>query len=109
MQSASPEQLYRGEAKQFLANNLNRLCQELYAWRCQQELPPGGFFSRLTAFCNKYVVGDDEHAAAHEAETLIEQAALLYGAGSQSSPEEIHEQLRRGLCISMGPVPPRAR
>ncbi len=109
MQSANPDHQYQAEAKQFLTNNLSRLCQELYAWRCQQDLPPEGVFSRLTALCNKYVVSEDEYGAAREAETLIGQAALLYGAGSQSSPEETHDQLRRGLCISMGPVPPRRR
>lgn len=96
-------------AKQFLTGNLNGLCQELYAWRCQQPLPPGGLFSRLTTLCNEYVEGGEEYGAAREAETLIDQAALLFAAGSQLSAEETHEQLRRGLMISMGPVPPRSR
>jgi len=107
MSTAKPEQQHQEAAKQFLANNLSALCQELYAWKCRQELPPGGFFHRLTVLCNVYVVSDDEYGAAREAEMLIEQAALLYGAGSHSSPEETHEQLRRGLYISLGPVPPR--
>jgi hypothetical protein len=107
MSPAKPEQQHQEAAKQFLANNLSALCQELYARKCRQELPPAGFFHRLTVLCNVYVVSEDEYGAAREAEMLIEQAALLYGAGSHSSPEETHEQLRRGLYISTGPVPPR--
>lgn len=109
MTSKKPERHPEYVAKQFLTDHLNGLCQELYAWRCQQDLPPGGLLSKLVGLCNEYVAGGDEHGASREAEMLIEQAALLYGAGSQSSPKETQEQLRRGLYISMGPVPQTAR
>jgi hypothetical protein len=92
-------------AKQFVCENFSGLCQELYAWRNNQPPAPGGLISQLSELCGKYTT-DEEFSGAREAETLIEQSALLFGAGAEITPNAISDQVRRGLFLSMG-LPPK--
>jgi hypothetical protein len=91
-------------AKKFICENFSGLCQELYAWRNNQPPLPGGLISQLSALCSQYT-SEDEHSGAREAESLIEQSALLFGAGSDMAPEFTTNQVRSGLFLSMG-LPP---